>query len=78
MFSGEDSACLRRMDKEEELIAKANQELEKALKDVKPKAQEATEAALKVRISCFINFTLDKCCYLRSLPKVSFVGLGLL
>jgi len=43
----EDSACLRRMDKEEELIAKANQELEKALKDVKPKAQEATEAALK-------------------------------
>jgi len=38
------------MDKEEELIAKANQDLEKALKDVKPKAMEATEAALKVSI----------------------------
>lgn len=36
------------MDKEEEVIAKANQDLEKALKDVKPKAMEATEAALKV------------------------------
>jgi hypothetical protein len=37
------------MDREEEMIAKANSELEKALKDVKPKAVEYTEAALKVR-----------------------------
>lgn len=36
------------MDREEEMIAKANAELEKALKDVKPKAVEYTEAALKV------------------------------
>jgi hypothetical protein len=36
------------MDKEEELIARANAELEKALKDVKPKAVEATDLALKV------------------------------
>lgn len=36
------------MDKEEEMIAKTNAELEKALKDVKPKATEATEVALKV------------------------------
>ena len=45
---GADSTCLHKMDKEEEVIAKANQELEKTLKDVKPKAMEATEAALKV------------------------------
>lgn len=37
------------MDKEEAMIAKANNDLEKALKDVKPKAMEATEAALKAR-----------------------------
>jgi len=42
-----DSQCLHKMDKEEELIAKANNDLEKALKDVKPKAMEATESALK-------------------------------
>ncbi|CAG7819505.1 unnamed protein product [Allacma fusca] len=58
----EDSTCLRRMDKEEELIAKANQELEKALKDVKPKAQEATEAALKAycEASDLIKQFMDK------------------
>jgi len=43
----EDSTCLHKMDKEEEMIAKANQDLEKALKEVKPKAMEATESALK-------------------------------
>jgi len=42
-----DSDCLRKMDGEEEMIRKANSELEKALKDVKPKAIELTEAALK-------------------------------
>jgi len=40
------SDCLRKTDREEELIAKANCELEKALKDTKPKAVEFTEAAL--------------------------------
>jgi len=39
------------MDKEEEMIAKANQELEKALKEVKPKAMQATEVALKVNLT---------------------------
>lgn len=43
----EDAPCLRKLDKEEELIARANAELEKALKDVKPKVVEYTEAALK-------------------------------
>ncbi|CAL8109995.1 unnamed protein product [Orchesella dallaii] len=40
------SDCLRKQDREEELIAKANSELEKALRDTKPKAVEFTEAAL--------------------------------
>lgn len=48
-FIGGDSDCLRKMDREEEIIAKANSDLEKALKDVKPKAMEYTEAALKVQ-----------------------------
>jgi len=50
------------MDKEEELIAKANQELEKALKDVKPKAQEATESALKAYCEAaeLIKLFMDK------------------
>lgn len=38
------------MDKEEELIAKANSELEKALKDVKPKA---------VEVACIILMTYN-------------------
>jgi len=42
-----DSDCLRKTDHEEEMIQRANSELEKALKDVKPKAVDYTEAALK-------------------------------
>jgi len=43
----EDSACLRKMDREEEMILKANADLEKALKEIKSKAIEYTEAAMK-------------------------------
>lgn len=43
----EDTPCLRSMDCEEELIIKANADLEAALKDVKSKAVEYTEAAMK-------------------------------
>jgi len=58
----EDSACLRKMEKEEEMIAKANSELEKALKDVKPKVVEYTEAALKAfcEASDLIKLFMDK------------------
>ncbi|XP_021951987.1 MICOS complex subunit MIC60 isoform X2 [Folsomia candida] len=57
-----DSDCLRKMDKEEELIAKANSELEKALKDVKPKAVEYTESALKAycETTDLIKLFMDK------------------
>lgn len=43
----EDSACLRKMECEEEKIIKANCDLEKALKAVKCNAVEFTEAAMK-------------------------------
>ncbi len=43
----EDSPCLRSMECEEELIMKANAELETALKEIKAKAIEYTEAAMK-------------------------------
>ena len=43
-----DDSCLHKMDQEEEVISKANQDLEKVLKEIKPKALEATECALKV------------------------------
>lgn len=43
----EDAPCLREMDCQEELIIKANSELEKALKEIKSKAIEYTEAAMK-------------------------------
>lgn len=48
------------MDKEEEMIGKANSELEKALKDVKPKAVEYTESALKVKINFNHLYKLTK------------------
>lgn len=43
----EDSPCLRKLDCEEQNIIKANGDLERVLKDVKSKAIEYTEAAMK-------------------------------
>jgi len=43
----DDSICLRSLECEEELISKANCELERALKDTKGKAIQLTESAMK-------------------------------
>jgi len=58
----EDSSCLRILDKEEELISRANGELEKALREVKGKAVEATEVALKAycETTDIIKLFMDK------------------
>lgn len=52
----EDSDCLRKSEQEEELIKKANCELEKALRETKCRAVEFTEEALKA-YCCAIDAT---------------------